>query len=85
METTDNNKQEEKEMGSLNEKNVILATITCQCPKCDKLFDMQRYVEQFTPIYPEDCYVVCIKCRINDNTEIISEHEDYAQCHPWNQ
>jgi len=46
----------------MNERLVYLATITCRCPKCDKLFDIQRYVEQFAPVYEEDCRITCVEC-----------------------
>jgi hypothetical protein len=46
----------------MNERLVYLAKITCCCPKCDKLFDVERYVEQFAPIYDEYCRVVCFEC-----------------------
>ena len=42
----------------------FLYTITCECPKCDKLFDVQRYVEQFAPIDPESCRITCFDCSI---------------------
>ena len=52
----------------MDERKVILATITCKCPKCDKLFDVQRYVEQFAPIKEEDCIINCIDCIVRDKT-----------------
>jgi len=46
----------------MNEKLVYLATIVCECPKCDRLFEVQRYVEQFAPIKDEDCRITCSLC-----------------------
>ena len=48
----------------MNEKLVYLATIVCECPKCDKLFEVQRYIEQFAPIKDEDCRITCVDCII---------------------
>ena len=48
----------------MDERKVILAKVTCCCPKCDKLFDVERYVEQFAPIKVEDCQVRCFECSI---------------------
>ena len=50
----------------MDEQKVYLATITCQCSVCDRLFDVQRYVEQFKPIDPESCIIKCVKCIIKD-------------------
>ena len=47
-----------------DERKVILAKVTCCCPMCDKLFDVERYVEQFAPIKVEDCQVRCFQCSI---------------------
>ena len=46
----------------MDERKVILAKVTCCCPKCDKLFDVERYVEQFAPIKAEDCIIICVDC-----------------------
>ena len=48
----------------MDEKLVYLANITCECPHCDKLFEVQRYVEQFKPIKESDCRITCSDCII---------------------
>ena len=44
----------------MNENQVRLAKITCECPKCDKLFTMERYVDG--PVDIDSCRVVCFNC-----------------------
>ena len=48
----------------MDERKVILSKVVCCCPKCDRLFDVERYVEQFAPIKHEDCQVRCFECSI---------------------
>lgn len=50
----------------MNEKNVYLAKIVCECPECDKLFTVERYVEQFKPIREEDCRILCFSCAMKN-------------------
>ena len=52
------------EYSGMDERKVILTWITCSCPKCDRLYDVQRYVEQFAPVPEDSCRRVCVNCMV---------------------
>ena len=56
-------------MKAMDESKVYLAKITVCCPECDKLFAVERYIEQFKPINRDSLFVKCFECSVSNGNQ----------------
>lgn len=53
---------------------IYLARLQVECPRCDKIHEISRYLECFKPIDRESLYVKCLDCRKIEWTERFADN-----------